>query len=114
MGGPGMSDGMSWMFTGVPILVGLAFAAIVGTILYRVIRIVSSPAVTVQATCTGKRQSGDGSFHHATFELLDGTRLELACTGREYGMLAEGDRGALTHQGDVLRSFTRGTAVGRD
>jgi hypothetical protein len=71
--------------------------------------------VVAGAIVTGRRQSGsDGSFHHGTFETLDGSRFELHCTGCQYAMLADGDRGALTYQHDVLRSFVRGNAVGRD
>ena len=75
----------------------------------------SSRLVTVQATCTGKRTSGPhGEFCHATFELLDGSRIELGCSGADYGLLADGDVGALTYRYDTLLSFTRGMSVGRD
>jgi hypothetical protein len=46
--------------------------------------------------------------------LLDGNRLLLNCSAQQFGILAEGEVGVLTYQHDVLRSFTRATAVGRD
>ena len=36
-----------------------------------------------------------------------GDRMELRVSGREYGLLAEGDRGQLTFQGTRYLSFVR-------
>jgi hypothetical protein len=123
-----MFEGAPWFFMVVAVLIGLAVTAVVGAIAWRTVSTLTKPRQTVQATCVGKRQSrssgtpatadspgaSGSSWYYATFELIDGTRRELHCSGRDYGMLAEGDRGPLTYQGDVLRSFSRGTAVGSD
>ena len=75
----------------------------------------NSPRLTVRAAVVTKRQNtsyhshpaaGDASgahgFHssshttyYVTFQVESGDRMEFAVTGREYGMLAEGDRGQL-------------------
>ena len=43
--------------------------------------------------------------YFVTFELENGKRLELRVKDREYGMLAEGDRGVLTYQGTRYLGF---------
>ena len=44
---------------------------------------------------------------HNTFQVESGDRMELPVSGREYGMLAEGDIGKLTFQGTRYLSFER-------
>lgn len=44
---------------------------------------------------------------HVTFQVESGDRMELPVSGREYGMLAEGDIGKLTFQGTRYLSFER-------
>ena len=87
----------------------------------------NSPRLTVRADVVTKRQStshhshpaaGDASgahgFHNSshttyyvTFQVESGDRMEFAVTGREYGMLAEGDRGQLHFQGTRYLGFDR-------
>ena len=45
--------------------------------------------------------------YFVTFEDLAGNRTEVSVTGREYGMLAEGDRGQLSIQGSRFLGFER-------
>ena len=45
--------------------------------------------------------------YFATFELEDGSRLELGLKDAEYGMLAEGDQGQLSFQGTRYLGFER-------
>lgn len=45
--------------------------------------------------------------YYATFQVESGDRMELAVSGPEYGMLAEGDRGTLTFQGTRYLGFER-------
>ncbi len=52
-------------------------------------------------------ENSTSTAYHATFELPDRTRTELRISGREYGQLAEGDRGQLTHQGTRFLGFVR-------
>ena len=44
---------------------------------------------------------------HVTFQVESGDRMELPVSGREYGMLAEGDIGKLTFKGTRYLSFER-------
>ena len=85
-----------------------------------------SPRLTVEATVVSKRQNtnvhhhntGDnGAIHtststtsttyYVTFQVASGDRMELHMSGREYGMMAEGDFGELTFQGTRYLSFER-------
>ena len=87
----------------------------------------NSPRLTVEATVVSKRQNTTVHHHHdsntggmhnrssttyyATFQFDSGDRLELCVSGREYGLLAEGDVGELTFQGTRYLGFDRrGTA----
>ena len=45
--------------------------------------------------------------YFATFQVESGDRIEFLVSGMEYGMLAEGDRGALTFQGTRYLNFRR-------
>ena len=73
----------------------------------------NSPIVTVDARIISKRQDVSGSdrststWYYVTFELENRERIELPVRGKEYGMLAEGDRGKLTHQGTRYKGFER-------
>ena len=84
------------------------------------------PRLTVEATVVAKRTdvslhrhpaAGDASgahgFHtttastcYATFQVESGDRMELQ-VGRDYGLLAEGDRSRLTFQGTRYLGFER-------
>ena len=50
---------------------------------------------------------GGFTSYYDTFEVESGSRMELAVSGEEYGMLAEGDRGRLTFQGTRYKGFER-------
>lgn len=86
-----------------------------------------SPRLTVEAEIVAKRQNtthhnhpnaGDATGAHGyhttsstsyyvTFQVESGDRMEMAVSGSEYGMLAEGDKGKLTFQGTRYLSFDR-------
>ncbi|MCK0111869.1 DUF2500 domain-containing protein [Ornithinimicrobium sp. F0845] len=73
-----------------------------------------APQLTFPARVIGKRDgvSGGGnssarSHYYVTFERLDLQRLELEVEGPEFGMLAVGDYGRLTHQGTWYQGFAR-------
>ena len=60
------------------------------------------------------RVSAMNTFHSSTytnyfvtFELENGSRLELGMKDPEYGMLAEGDQGRLSYQGTRYLGFER-------
>ena len=74
----------------------------------------SEPVLTFPATVIGKRDSVSGdrdtgtrTVYYVTFERLDLQRLELQVEGHQFGMLAIGDTGRLTHQGSWFHGFAR-------
>lgn len=79
-----------------------------------------SPRLTVPVTVVAKRtsvthfQGGNNgtqchtsTSYYATFQVESGDRMELSLPGREYGLLAEGDRGNLSFQGTRFLGFER-------
>lgn len=108
--------------TTVVVIIALGFVLVIGILLTAVARGSmqwsrnnASPVETLTARVTGKRTSvsgghGDSSastWYHATFELPDGRRDELAISAKDYAQLAEGDRGQLTRQGTRFKGFRR-------
>jgi hypothetical protein len=58
-----------------------------------------------------RRSNGRVStYYFATFETQGGDRSEFSLSGPEYGQLAEGDVGKLTHQGTRYHGFRRASA----
>jgi hypothetical protein len=45
--------------------------------------------------------------YYVTFQVASGDRMELHVSGREYGILIEGDYGKLTFQGTRYLGFQR-------
>ena len=90
-----------------------------------------APLLTVNARIVAKRQSTSHHTHHqqiptgqpghmqsapiyssstsyfTTFELDGGNRLEFPMSGKEYGLLADGDVGKLSYQGTRYKGFVR-------
>lgn len=76
-----------------------------------------SPRLTVNATVVTKRTSvshhhhdmhmSSSTFYYVTFQVESGDRMELNLSGRQYGELAEGDKGKLTFQGTRFLEFER-------
>ncbi len=80
-----------------------------------------APRLTVPATVVSKRtqvshhhngavetaQMHSYTHYYATFQVESGDRMELSLDGREYGMLAQGDRGQLSFQGTRYLGFQR-------
>ena len=86
-----------------------------------------SPKLTVEAFVVSKRMNvshhqhanagdvtGAHGFHtttstsyYVTFQVKSGDRMEFSVSGREYGLLAEGDTGSLTFQGTRYLGFER-------
>lgn len=76
------------------------------------------PVLTVAAKLVSKRinnrrhhnsngHSSTSTSYYATFEVESGDRMEFHISGKEYGILAEGDMGKLTFQGTRYHSFER-------
>lgn len=82
-----------------------------------------SPRLSVDAAVVSRRSSVSHHHHtnaggygahtttstnyYVTFQVESGDRMELCVTGREYGMLAEGDYGKLSFQGTRYLGFER-------
>ncbi len=114
MGFGGADD---FLFSLMPFFFVLVFVVILGAILGSVFagartwrRNQQSPVLTVEASVVAKRQRIDrytATWYYATFQVESGDRIELCLEGREYGLLAEGDRGQLTFQGTRYLRFER-------
>lgn len=122
-------DGFSVMTSVFPFLFFIVFGIILIVFVVTFVRGIgewhknnNSPRLTVPARVVSKRTSVSHGHHHsasghmhttgstryyATFEVESGDRMELALSGSEYGMLAEGDTGKLTFQGTRYLSFER-------
>ena len=125
--GFGFFDG--FMFNVFPIIFVVMFVSIFGIIIFSFIsgakqwnKNNNSPVLTVDARVVSKRtdvshhmhNTADNTHHHTsstwyyvTFEVESGDRMELSVTGKEYGMLVEGDNGRLTFQGTRYKGFQR-------
>lgn len=81
-----------------------------------------SPRLTVEATVVSRRydvshyhhndNNGAGhttssTWYYVTFQVASGDRMEFSVSGREYGLLAEGDWGNLSFQGTRYLGFQR-------
>ena len=125
--GFGGDPGFGMTFSFMQVMVPLMFVLVFGFMIVTLVRGVGewnknnhSPKLTVPATVVSRRTA---VFHHhhgnemhhthtstsyyATFQVESGDRMELAVSGAEYGMLAEGDRGMLTFQGTRFLNFRR-------
>ena len=126
--GFGGYPGFGMTFSIMQVMVPLMFVLVFGFMIVTLVRGIGewnknnhSPKLTVPATIvekrsdvhrypvsTGKVQTMHTStYYYATFQVESGDRMELAVSGAEYGMLAEGDRGMLTFQGTRYLNFRR-------
>ena len=126
--GFGGDPGFGMTFSIMQVMVPLMFVLVFGFMIVTLVRGIGewnknnhSPKLTVPATIvekrsdvhrypvsTGKVQTMHTStYYYATFQVESGDRMELAVSGAEYGMLAEGDRGMLTFQGTRYLNFRR-------
>lgn len=115
-----LSGGFEILFTIVFLLVLGVFIAVLIRSVTQWNRNNQSPRLTVPAVVAAKRlevrhtganiQMAGGmasTSYYITFEVKSGDRMELSVSGREYGLLAEGDTGSLTFQGTRYLSFER-------
>ena len=125
---------VSYMFMLFVFMFLIIFVMVFGMIIFQFVTGIGtwhknnqSPRLSVSATIVAKRENithhshanaGDLSGTHGchstssisyyvTFQVESGDRMELPVSGREYGMLAEGDIGKLTFQGTRYLSFER-------
>lgn len=115
---------------GFEIMFMIMFVFVFGVIIVTVVRGMAewsrnnqSPRLTVEARVVSRRsevshhhhQNGavagthvsTVTTHYVTFQVESGDRMEFHVTGREYGMLAEGDCGRLSFQGTRYLGFER-------
>ncbi len=114
-----------------PLVFSCIFLLALGIIIVVLVKNVSewnsnnrSPVLSVEAKVVSKRSrvsqhhsaaapdhtmaaSMNATSYFATFQVESGDRMELRVSGREYGQLAEGDKGKLTFQGTRYRNFER-------
>lgn len=105
------------------------FVMVAGIILYSIIQNIVQweknnqfPVLTVEAFLVAKRISVSHhntvsdisapvmmsfSTYYLTFQVESGDRMEFSVKGKEYGLLAEGDKGKLTFQGSRYLQFER-------
>ena len=122
---------MAFSFSLMRILFFLIFAFVAAAVIITIVQKIAeeaknsqAPVQTVSAKIVCKRTSTSGmsgtmqmngmstggtvsTQHYVTFEAPDGSRLELPVSGKEYGMLAEGDYGELTYQRKRYVGFNR-------
>ncbi|AOH56644.1 hypothetical protein ABE28_019935 [Peribacillus muralis] len=124
----GFDGSEDWVFTGAPDLIGIMFVIFFIIIIFQLFngarqwkKNEDSPRLTVPAVVKSKRTkvtrhqtndqhlSSDGSSttYFSTFEFESGDRFEFHLSGKEFGMLAEGDSGTLTFQGTRYLGFAR-------
>jgi len=77
-----------------------------------------SPVLSVEAQVVNMREdvstsaeNSSATWYYATFQVESGDRIELSVSGKEYGMLAQGDTGRLTFQGTRYLNFQRGSVA---
>lgn len=112
----------------IPVFFVLVFLLVFGIIIFSIIRGFSQwsnnnkqPVLSVEAVIKSRRSkvsnavnNMNGNMHtssstsyYITFEVESGDRMEFRVPGREFGLLAEGDKGKLTFQGTRYLSFER-------
>ena len=108
-----MRDGSSLSF--LILIVGIVFAIFImaQVALYRVATSwnVHRRDKVTDATMVTKRsqyQGGSENLFYATFEMKDKSRKEYQVTEKQYGLLAIGDKGKLTHDKDRFVAFKVG------
>ena len=121
----------SFMFDLSPIVFGVIFIIVIGSIVASAIKGASEwsnnnkqPILDVNCKVVSKRfevsrtpgHTDSNGLHHSgrtyttyyiTFEVESGDRMEFKVDSRDYGMIAENDLGKLTFQGTRFLGFNR-------
>lgn len=111
-----------------PFMFVTIFVIVIGAIIFTIINGIrewssnnKQPILNVDAVIVSKRTNtsrhhhNNNGHHHSststtyyvTFEVQSGDRMEFVVSGKEYGMLAEGDKGNLIFQGTRYHGFDR-------
>lgn len=126
--------GLDYGFESFEMMFSIVFILVIGVFIFIAVKGIAqwnrnnqSPRLTVNAEVVTKRTSvshhqhanaGDATgahgfhttsstYYYVTFQVESGDRIELAVSGSDYGMLAEGDRGRLSFQGTRYQGFER-------
>lgn len=116
-------------FGGMPIFFTISFLLVLGLIIFSVVQSAkiyhknaTSPILTQRGRIISKRtdvshhhhntgnsnmHSSSHTYYYVTFETDAGQRFEVTLSGREFGLLAEGDIGELTYQGEWFKAFKK-------
>jgi hypothetical protein len=94
------------------------FVYAIGSFIWQTVTNMTQPVLSRWARVVGRREdtSGGGeefpvhTWYYITFEFADGSREEFTVTGRQFGMLREGDAGTLRSQGSWFQGFERDPA----
>lgn len=115
---------------GIEILIALIFLVVIGVFVFAFVRGIRqwnknnhAPRLKVPARVVSRRtdvqhhrhqSTADSGMHmttstdyYVTFQVASGDRMEFSVSGREYGLLAEGDFGNLSFQGTRYQGFER-------
>ena len=123
--GTGFGSGFGMGFGAFGVMFTIVFVLFIGIFVVAIVRGIgqwnknnNSPRLTVPATVVSKRADVShrhhaGEHHHThtstsyyvTFEVESGDRMELHMSGKEYGLLIEGDKGSLSLQGTRYLGF---------
>lgn len=107
------------MFNAMSFIMPVFFLLFAGVFVFIIIKNIgqwnqnnNQPVLTVECKVVGKRtevwgSEGSHTNYYVTFEVESGDRMELYAPARDYGLIAEGDRGKLTFQGTRYKSFER-------
>lgn len=111
-----------------PFIFVTMFIIVIGGIMFTIINGIrewssnnKQPILNVDAVIISKRTNTSRHHHnnnghghtsisttyYVTFEVQSGDRMEFVVSGKEYGMLAEGDKGNLIFQGTRYHGFDR-------
>ncbi|MEC0370284.1 DUF2500 domain-containing protein [Paenibacillus chibensis] len=125
--GPSFGGGSNFMFTLVPVFIGIVFVIVIVSILLngaRYVKNVRSPRSSTYARVVSKRSevqhsaghtdsnglmhSGSSrTYYYITLEFDNGERKEYLDVKKLYGLVAEGDAGYASVQGDWIVAFER-------
>ena len=126
--GPSFGGGFNFMFTIVPIFIGIVFIAVIGGILYSLVnhaKNARSPKESSYARIVSKRMdvrhhanhhnhngalhstNSSRTYYYITLEFDNGTRKEYLDVKNIYGLVVEGDVGYAATQGEWIIAFER-------
>lgn len=115
-------DSFDTKFNVLSVVVIVVFVAVFGFFAFIFVRGIfqwlrnnMSPEETIAAKVVVKRSEVRGGGHnfpantsyYVTFENLDRCRIELHVSGRDYGLIAEGDIGEVSFKGTRFLGFRR-------